>query len=243
LFLTSSSAILFGCGPGLTNIKRQHSSKPWPLPAMRFDTMLIKIKRQDCLDKYLKFPLSEYNSKSDEEVFSYPKIFALYWLKLEPKSAKGLTKLLATELTRLLKDLSIVELIFLAERKRPWITKLSLERSDYKPVKDAVKYFMDNKIGRRFNGGIQIDSKELNVFFQHFYCLTRCDASFPSIHFMDKGQNIIGLIHYSGEVKFMTLNMKADKLFLDAIIKSKFLHTYRKGTNRISSDKEAQQAT
>ena len=70
--------------------------------------MLTKIKREDCLNKFPKFPQMEYDKLRDEEVFSYPKIHSLYWLKLESKSSRRLTKILATELTVLFQKLIIV---------------------------------------------------------------------------------------------------------------------------------------
>ena len=63
--------------------------------------------------------------------------------------------------------------------------------------------------------------------------MTRCDASFAYIHFMDKGQNLIGYIHYSGELRIDTLNKKTDNLFLKTIRETKFQDEQREGTNRI----------
>ena len=195
--------------------------------------MLTKIKRQDCLNKFPKFPQREYDKLKDEEVLSYPKIHSLYWLKLESKSSRGLTKILATELTVIFQKLNIDRLIFLGDTKYPWISKLSAERVDYRPLTNALTYLTENKIDRRFNGAIEVDISELFVFIQHFYIMTRCDASFAYFHFMDKGQNLIGYIHYSGELRFDTLNKKIDKLFLDTIKTTKFQDELREGSNRI----------
>ena len=195
--------------------------------------MLTKIKRQDCLNKFPKFPQREYDKLKDDEVFSYPKIHSLYWLKLESKSSRGLTKILATELTVLFQKLNIDKLIFLGDTKYPWISKLSAERVDYRPLTNALTYLTENKIGRRFNGAIEVDITELSVFIQHFYIMTRCDASFAYFHFMDKGQNLIGYIHYSGELRIDTLNKKTDKLFLETIRTTKFQDELREGSNRI----------
>lgn len=57
---------------------------------------IYKNKQQDCLDKFPKFPQREYDKSIDEEIFSYPKIQSLYWLKLESKSSRGLAKILST---------------------------------------------------------------------------------------------------------------------------------------------------
>jgi hypothetical protein len=195
--------------------------------------MLTKIKRQDCLDKFPKFPQREYDKSKEEEVFSYPKIHSLYWLKLESKSSRGLTKILATEITLLFKKLNIDKLVFLGDTKYPWISKLSAERTDYKPLINSLTYLTENKIGRRFNGAIEVDILELFVFIQHFYIMTRCDASFAYFHFMDKDQNLIGHIHYSGELRIDTLNKKADNLFLKTIRTTKFQDCQRKDSNRI----------
>ena len=195
--------------------------------------MLTKIKRQDCLTQFPKFPQREYDKLKDEEVFSYPKIHSLYWLKLQSKSSRGLTKILATELTDLFKKLNIDRLIFLGDTKYPWISKLSAERTDYRPLTNALTYLTENKVGRQFNGAIEVDISELFVFIQHFYIMTMCDASFAYFHFMDKGQNLIGYIHYSGELRVDTLNKKTDNLFLKVIKTTKFQDEHRDGSNRI----------
>jgi hypothetical protein len=195
--------------------------------------MLTKIKRQDCLEEFPKFPQREYDKSKDEEVFSYPKIHSLYWLKLQSKSSRGLTKILATEITTLFKKLNIAKLIFLGDTNYPWISKSSAERFDYDPLTNALTYLTENKIGRRFNGAIEVDISELFVFIQHFYIMTRCDASFAYFHFMDKGQNLIGYIHYSGELRIDTLNKKTDNLFLKIIRTTKFQDEQREGSNRI----------
>ena len=195
--------------------------------------MLTKIKRQDCLEKFPKFPQREYDKSKGEEVFSYPKIHSLYWLKLQSKSSRGLTKILATEISTLFKKLNIAKLIFLGDTKYPWISKSSAERFDYAPLTNALTYLTKNKIGRRFNGAIEVDISELFVFIQHFYIMTRCDASFAHFHLMDKGQNLIGYIHYSGELRVDTLNKKTDKLFLKILKTTKFQDEQREGSNRI----------
>src|SRR6478736_1687125 len=43
-------------------------------------TMLIKINRQDCLDRYPKFPLRWYDDIKDEEGYQFPKVTQNYIL-------------------------------------------------------------------------------------------------------------------------------------------------------------------
>ena len=195
--------------------------------------MLTKIKRQHCLDKFPKFPQREYSKSIDEEIFFYPEIQSLYWLKLKSKSSNELTKILATEITSLFERLNIFKLVFLGDTKRTWISKLSAERDDYKPLINAISYLKENKIGRRFNGAIEVDISELFDFIQHFYIMTKCDGSLPYFHFMDKGQNLIGYIHYTGEVRIDTLNKKTNCLFLKTIKTTKFQDQKIVGTSRI----------
>ena len=184
--------------------------------------MLIKIDRQYCLDKFPKFPLRQYDHVKDDEEFFYPKVYKSYILTLDTKSLKGHTKLLAAELTRLTKDLGFESLIFLGDNQNYWLTKLSLERNDYKLLKDALKYLLDNKIGKRFNGALDVDNLKLPVFIKHFFCLVRCDASLPYFHYMDKGQNFIGSICQYGNVHLDTLNKKTDSRFKKELAKTKF---------------------
>jgi hypothetical protein len=195
--------------------------------------MLTKIKRQDCLNKFPKFPQRDYDKSKDEEVFSYPKIHSSYWLKLESKSSRGFAKMLATEIKGIFEKLNIDKLVFLGDTKYPWISKSSAERTDYNPLTNALTYLTENKIGRRFNGAIEVDISELIVFLQHFYIMTRCDASFAYFHFMDKGQNLIGYIHYSGELRVDTLNKKTDNSFLKVIKTTRFQDEHREGSSRI----------
>lgn len=184
--------------------------------------MLIKINRQDCLNKYPKFPLREYNYRKDEEEYFYPKIFESYILTVNSKSLKGHAKILATELSILTKDLGFDNLIFLGDTKSYWLTKLSIERNDYMLLKQALQYFINNKVGKKFDGALQVENRELLVFIKHFSCLVRCDASLPYFHFMDTGQNFVGSICQYGNFHLNTLNKRTDERLKKTLIKSKF---------------------
>jgi hypothetical protein len=185
--------------------------------------MLVKIKRQDCLDKYPKFPLRQYDFVKDEEEYFYPRIFRSYMLTLDSKSLKGYTKLLASELSNLTKNLGLGSLIFLGDNKNYWMTKLSLGRNDYRVLEYAKQYFLDNKVDKNFNGALEVDNEALITFVKHFFCLVRCDASLPYFHFMDAGQNLVGSICQYGNLHFDTLNQKIDDQFIKALIESKFV--------------------
>jgi len=190
--------------------------------------MIIKIKREDALHHYNRFPQRTYDYIKEEEDYFYPKVFGNYILTLKSKSVKGHAKLLSTELAILTMNLGFEDLIFLGDNKNYWLTKLSLSREDYKPLKNALEYFMDNKIGKRFNGALVVDNSNLSEFIEHLFYLTRCDASLPYFYFMDKNQNFISNICQYGNVHFDTLNKKTDTHLKQALVKGKFEIIYDK---------------
>jgi len=180
--------------------------------------MLIKINRQSCLNKYSTFPLSSYNYTKEEEEFFYPEVFKSYVLTLLSRSFKGHTKLLGSELKKLTEEIGYDSLIFLGDSKLPWL----YQDNEYKPAKEARQYLINNKLGKRFNGALQVNNSELLTFTKHLSWLTRCNATLPYIYFIDKGQNIIGNICKYGNLHLDTLNEKTDKLIRIVIGKSQF---------------------
>ena len=182
--------------------------------------MLIKINRQECLSRYSLFPLRSYDYDKDEEVDYYPKVFKSYILTVVSKSFKGHIKQLGTGLNKLTKQLGYDNLIFLGDTKLPWLN----QDNDYKPAKEAQQYLLENKIGKRFNGALQVENSELVTFVKHLSWLTRCNASLPYFHFTDEGQNIIGNICKYGNLHFDTLNKQTDNLVKKFIDAGKFIY-------------------
>ena len=144
--------------------------------------MLIKINRQSCLSNYPFFPLRSYDYDKDEEQFYYPKVFKSYILTVTSKSFRGHIKQLGTELFKLAKQLSYGNLIFLGDTELPWLH----QDNEYKLVKKAQQYLTDNKIGKRFNGALQVKNAELVTFVKHLSWLTRCNASLPYFQIKNK---------------------------------------------------------
>jgi len=192
-----------------------------------------KISRDICLIKYRKFPLWEVDEKTDEEFSFYPKIYSHYWLKLNYNSEKTLTKKLAEELVKFYEYLNINELIFFSAHNMKWISNFTLKRDDDKVLIDAVKYFKANNLTGNFKGAIKVGKSELREFLVHYFTLTRCDSEFFHNHFLNKNQEILGYIHYSGEVRFDTLSNNMSEKFLKEIKRTNFLDTSRDNANRI----------
>jgi hypothetical protein len=184
--------------------------------------MLLKIEREVCLAKYRNFPLCPYDPNSDEEVYYYPKVVNGGWYGLTSKTKREFPKVLKTEFAKFIQKCEFESLIFFGDKSTPWVTKLSARRTDYTSVVKAVKYFEENKLGKKFNGGVQVAVSELPEFIKHFYCITRSDASFHGFYFSDPSQNLLGFIHYGGEVLFQTLNSEFDRKFVKAIKKTTF---------------------
>jgi hypothetical protein len=180
--------------------------------------MLIKISRQEAISKFPNLPLRHYDSKEDEDVFNYPKVFANYILTLPSKSYKGHIKLVGTELVALTKGLNCDSLIFLGDIDISWLRRLDT----YENFQESLQYLVDNKIGKRFNGALQVDITEIPIFIKHLAWLVRTNGILTYIHFVDQGQNIIGEICQYGNLHFSTMNKKADKIFKELVSKSKF---------------------
>jgi hypothetical protein len=197
--------------------------------------MLIKIDRQEAIDKFPNLPLRHYNPKKDEDVFNYPKVFANYVLTLPSKSYKGHIKLLGTQIVSLANNLGYDNLIFLGDEDIAWLRRLNT----YETFQESLQYLGDNKINKRFNGALQIGTTEMPTFIKHLAWLVRTNGILPYVHFIDPKQNIIGNICQYGNLHISTKNKTADKKFKDAIEKGSF--TYLKDRscyNKFSKSRE-----
>ena len=182
--------------------------------------MLLKIDRQKAIDKFPNLPLRYYNSKDDEEVFNYPKVFANYVLTLPTKSYKAHIKLLGTQLTSLIKGLGGQHLIFLGDENTSWLKRLDT----YDKFQQSLQYFAENKIGKRFNGALQVEIPEMPAFIEHLAWLVRTNGILPYVHFIDPGQNIIGNICQYGNLHISTKTKRTDRNLKDVIVKSRFTY-------------------
>lgn len=186
--------------------------------------MLIKIDRQEAINKFPNLPLRHYNAKEDEYVFNYPKVFADYILTLPSKSYKGHIKLLGTQLVSLANNLGYDHFIFLGDEDTAWLRRLNT----YESFQEALQYLVNHKINKRFNGALQVDKAEMPTFIKHLAWLVRTNGILPYVHFIDPEQNIIGNICQYGNLHISTKNKAADNNFKAAIAKSPF--TYLTGT-------------
>ncbi|MBV6879719.1 hypothetical protein NG800_005520 [Epilithonimonas ginsengisoli] len=191
--------------------------------------MIKKIKRDICIIKYRSLPLTEYEKETDSDVYNHPNIKSAYWLKLEKDSPKNLRN----QFIKLIKNLEIENLIILGEMNKPWISKFTSKRKDYKPLIKSLEYFKSQKITTIFNGGLELHIDDLVTFFPHFYTITRCDGGFFDYNMIDEKQNIILYLHYSGEIKIMILNKKFEKKFLKEIKKTDFIDSMRDNADRL----------
>ena len=182
--------------------------------------MLKKIARQKAIDKFPVFPLGRYDPTEDEEVFEYPKVFANHVLTLPSKSYKGHVKLLGTQMVSLANHLAFDNYIFLGDTDIPWLRGLNT----YEAFQGSLQYLVDNKIGKRFNGALQVGMTEIPTFIKHLALLVRTNGILPCVHFINPGQSIIGSICKYGNLHISTKNKTADKEFKQAIAKSLFTY-------------------
>ena len=182
--------------------------------------MLNKIDRQEAINKFPNLPLRHYNPKEDEDVFTYPKVFANYVLTLPSKSYKGHIKLLGTQLVSLATNLGYDSFIFLSDEDIAWLRRLNTSEN----FQEALQYLVDSKINKRFNGALQVETSEIPTFIKHLAWLVRTNGILHYVHFIDPGQNIIGNICQYGNLHISTKNKTADKKFTDVIAKSTFTY-------------------
>lgn len=196
---------------------------------------LKKLDRDFCIIKYRKLPLACYNKETDEEVYYYPENKAFYWIKLKnfDNQKKNTAKKLVTEIITLLQFLKFKKIIFLGLFNKPWISKSTSQRKDYKRLTKALKYFKENKIGKKFNGGVEISTENLNNFLYHYFTITRCDSGFFDYYFTDENENILFHLHYSGDLKILTLNNHADEEFKNVVKALNFINSSRNGSEKI----------
>lgn len=180
--------------------------------------MLTKLKREDCLLNYPKFPRREYNPSTDDYDFQYPEIYAGYVLTVSSKSYTGHIKLLGNEIANLAKTLNLDSLIFSGDEKTPWLYR----NSEYPPAKKGLHYLVENKIGKRFNGALIATIDDLPEFIKHLCWLTRSNTILPYVYFSDKGQNFMGHICQYGNLHLDAMNAKTDQLLKKIIKKSRF---------------------
>lgn len=195
--------------------------------------MLTKIDRQEAIEKFPILPLRQYDRKNDMETIRSPKVFANYILTLPSKSYKRYQKLLGTQIAFLAENLGYYHLVFLGDIDIPWLKRIDA----YESFQEALRYLVDNKIGKRFNGALQVGVHELPGFIENLSWLVRTNGILPYIHFTDSGQNVVGNICQYGNVHISTKTKAADKRFKGVVTKSEFIYlTDTNCTNRFSKD-------
>lgn len=190
--------------------------------------MLIKIDRKEAINNFPILPLRHYDEKTDEEVFIEPKVFAAYVLTLPSTSYRGHQKLLGTQIALLANSLGYDRLVFLGDTGIAWLRRLD----KYGNFQKELQYLVDNKIGKRFNGALQVGTDELPIFIKQLSWLVRTNGIVQYVHFTDPGQNIAGSICQYGNLHISTTTKTADKRFKGIVAKSQF--TYLTDTNCIN---------
>lgn len=177
-----------------------------------------KNSRQDAIERFPALPLRKYNKLNGEYDLYYPKTIANYVLTLPSKSYRGHIKMLGTELAILTKRLGMGHLIFMGDLDVPWLYR----DHDFKHAKTALQFLVDKKIGKRFNGALQIDRNKLPAFTIHLAWLVRTNAVLPYIHFTEPEQSFIAEVCQYGNLHFYSITKKADKDIKAAFSESKF---------------------
>ena len=173
--------------------------------------MARPISRQECLKLYSKLPVSD---DLNEEYF-FPEILKSYVLISDFKDD---VEKLSLDVADWLRRMGLDELIFLGETEMPWLS----QESDAEQVKQAFKYFYDQKIDATFNGGFLVGNRDILEFIKHLFWLTRLNAAFPIVYFTDKNQGLLGNLCKYGNLHVFTISHDIDKVFLASIAESQF---------------------
>ncbi len=191
--------------------------------------MVKLINRDLALVKYRNFPLLAYDETLNEDVFYCPEYIGSYWIKLKDANNTDLID----ELLKLLNLFKMEELIFLGQIDKPWISKPMPKRFSLSIYNKAIRFFKNNIIWTKFNGAVKIEQQDFKEFLIHFFALTKFEAYFWDHYFSDESQNILFVIHYSGEIQVLTLNKETNKSFLSFVKNTEFIDSFRKDTDRL----------
>lgn len=177
--------------------------------------MVKTLARDYCIIQYRNLPLQYYWEKIEQDFYWHPHVDRYYWIEHPDynKDNKRKTKKLIKNFVHLYENLEFEKLIFLGQINKPWISKYTSKRKDYKALLEALSYFKSNKIGRKFNGGVEVSKDSWKEFLKHFFVITRCDGGFFDYYFTDENQNILFHLHYSGNLKALPLNAIYDDKF------------------------------
>lgn len=171
--------------------------------------MPVKITRKNAFDRYPAFPWSDHR----KEEYFFPPTFKSEILTLSSGSAEEHARVLSQALTAFAQHVGYESLVFMGDSPTPW----RYQDNDYAPVKTALQYLKDNRIGEKFNGALEVDIAELGEFTAHLFWLVRCNASLPVFYFMDRLQSITGCICKYGNIHISTLNEMAHIIFENAV--------------------------
>jgi hypothetical protein len=182
--------------------------------------VLHKIKRQDCIIQYPILPLRHYDPVLDDEIYTYPELYQHHIFTRDSKTYRGHTSQLTKLLQYCCHQLDTPFLVFLGDTDGPW----QGQDNDYAPAKAAQQYLTDNKVGKRFNGGLSVAVADLAAFIPHFCWLTRSNAALPYFHFTDAAQSFMGEICKYGNLHVATKLQDADAPLCAAFLQKGFRH-------------------
>jgi hypothetical protein len=179
--------------------------------------MIAKIAYAECIRRFPSLPKADVKRNS----FFFPDAINSRVLLLHSKSARGHATLLASELAKMIRRLTTGALIFCGDAQTPW----RVQESDSPPAQVALGYLKANKVGKGFDGGLEVDPTELPKFIKHLFWLVRCHAALPVIHFMDLEQSFVGSVCQYGNVHISTITPAAELAMQAATPLSRFVES------------------
>lgn len=171
-----------------------------------------RIPRQRALATWPKLPTIVWNPAIDDLDGDFPTAVEDWVLWLNAKSARGAFRDLSAEISTLAEHFESPTLVFLPSEELAWRGQTN---NDYPPVVRGLAYLEAHGVGPRFKGALRVDRDELAEFIPHLGWLTRCNARFPWLSFIDEEQQFVGMICKHGNLHLDALTPGAAALIKD----------------------------
>lgn len=134
--------------------------------------MLNKLNRKECLRVYKNFPTTD---NFGEEAF-FPNVHKSYFLSITKEPKTQYIRKMSVAIAGLILELGYDCLIFMGDGERSWLYRYEENTGKTKSIVEGIDYFIRNKVGKRFNGGLLVNMLDLPKVFRHIYWLTSSNS-------------------------------------------------------------------
>jgi hypothetical protein len=179
--------------------------------------MIKKVNRSRCIELNPKLAHFNENSMSDAPTSFYPEVYASYVLTYKANSIEEHIEVFAAEITWATKEFGYDFFLFMPHEDSPWIK----DPGESEILWDAVNFLMEHGVDAQFDGGLRVRVEILPHFLKHVMRLAYYHPDFPTINFIDEGQNFLCSICGHGNMHVDILTPSMYELCIDAMSKTR----------------------